>query len=104
MLFRLEAATSRLEDIATSNISLDGPSSEPAAVANGVAVPRSHADSSPVPSSNPITTASPSSPPSAAPSDVTIEVEEYDNLINVELAKFIGVSEKLDPLLGEQVK
>jgi hypothetical protein len=108
LLHRLEAATSRLEDIATSVNTFDTPTGEPVATVNGVPAPSSHAHSPPVPVQTPSAVTSraitsPASTPTAPAEDLPIEIEEFDKLINGGLAKFIEISGKLDPLLGEQV-
>jgi adenylyl cyclase-associated protein len=108
LLHRLEAATSRLEDIATSVNTFDTPTGEPVATVNGVPAPSSHAHSPPVPVQTPSAVTSrsipsPASTPAAPAEDLPTEIEEFDKLINGELAKFIESSGKLDSLLGEQV-
>jgi len=100
LLHRLEAATSRLEDIATSVNTFDTPTGEPVATVNGVPAPSSHAHSPPVP----VVTASASGPRAILPveepivpaEELATEIEEFDKLINGELAKFMEKSGTLD--------
>jgi adenylyl cyclase-associated protein len=88
-LLRLEAAASRFEDIASSIVP-QGSSSQPDAItgASAAAAPKSGSQ----PSINlPKTDILPP------------EIEDYDTLINGDLATFVKLSQVLDPLLAEQV-
>jgi hypothetical protein len=102
MLLRLEAATSRLEDIATT---VDTPT--PAL--NGTPEPSTLAHSSPAPQTSNNTprastvTVIPPPPPAKDDEQLPSVVEDFDKLLKEELASFITKSGSLDPLLGEQV-
>jgi adenylyl cyclase-associated protein len=109
LIRRLEAATSRLEDIATT--SFDPAIASPAPIANGTPAafggvvagfPAGGSDgtskaveAAPVPS--PVT-----SPPLSKPADLPEVIKDFDELSDGDLAKFITLSEALDPLLAEQ--
>ncbi|KAK3944800.1 adenylyl cyclase-associated protein [Diplogelasinospora grovesii] len=87
LIKRLEAATSRLEDIASSTIELPRDS---------LASPNSAAS----PPSAPTPT-----PPPRAPEPVPETVEEFDNFINTSVQKFVTLSNGLgDDLVKEQAK
>jgi len=96
--FRLEAATSRLEDIASSTpegetpgyTDANGTGPRDSVVAGATSIP-----------GMPLTGGAPS-PPSAE--QLTAEIEDYDTLINGDLATFVKLSESLDPLVGAQVR
>ena len=88
---RLEAATSRLEDMATS---LDGPNTitPPVAAAVQATVPQASAKSTP-----------PSMPPPPVVEPVPQSVEDFDIIINRDVKAFVDVSQKIGELVAEQV-
>lgn len=99
-LARLEAATSRLEDIATSSIEL--PQGVPA-LHQSVASPQSAS----TPTSSTPATATPAPPPASAPKAAPAEplpesVEEFDAFINTTVLKFAKASKELGGLVAEQ--
>jgi adenylyl cyclase-associated protein len=100
VLRRLEAATSRLEDIATSVATFDQTGSPGSISTNAIATPSRDAagPSQPGPSASGAPTTSP--PAKAEP--LPLEVQEFDKLMEGELSKFVKLSEALDPLLGLQ--
>jgi hypothetical protein len=86
-LNRLEAATSRLEDIASS---VDGPQTGP----NGLAVAAATSSS-----------ASPSTPeqPPPPPEPLPRSIEAFDNIIEEDVGAFVTSSQKIGGLVEEQV-
>ena len=88
---RLEAATSRLEDIASSTL-------DASSTSKSTDVPQMPRSSSAIASSGPPPPQSQPTPPSLPPS-----VEAFDNLINSEVKKFATLSQQLDDLVKEQV-
>jgi len=101
---RLEAATSRLEDIATSaaNYGENGGSS------GGQQQTQSRdvsAASAPPPSGNPVSAVSPrgSVPETPAIPPVSPAIMEMDQLIDGEVQNFVEASKGLDPLVESQV-
>jgi adenylyl cyclase-associated protein len=97
LFLRLEAATSRLEDIATSVATFDQSGSPASHSTNAIVSPaRDAAGSSPQPD----VAAAPTPPPKAEA--VPVEVEGFDKLMSGELDAFIKLSDALDPLLGQQ--
>jgi adenylyl cyclase-associated protein len=104
----LEAATSRLEDIASS--SFDPSSATPAPLTNGSADNFTRSASATPAAGVPVvgvTAATPSPTPTPAapipkPVDLPEVIKDYDELIDGDLAKFVSLSEALDPLLAEQ--
>ena len=85
---RLEAATSRLEDMATS---ID--SSHPATI-----------DAINQAAATPSQTSLTSAPkPAPTPEPLPRSIEEFDRLIEEEVGSFVTAAEKIDPLLFEQV-
>lgn len=104
LMRRLEAATSRLEDIASS--SFDG-STTPASKAGGEA-----AATNGVPSGTAVgvlttqdTTATSSAPAAPPKEELPQSVEDFDTLINGDLKAYHELSKapSIDKLLGEQV-
>ncbi|KAH1293693.1 hypothetical protein KXX33_006189 [Aspergillus fumigatus] len=91
LIKRLEAATSRLEDMA---MSLDDPHS-PKQVGSATATPEPTA---PVP----VNTVAPPAPP-AAPS-LPPQIEDFDALINGDVRSFVDLGEKIGGLVAEQSK
>ncbi|KAH1702784.1 hypothetical protein KXX12_002261 [Aspergillus fumigatus] len=91
LIKRLEAATSRLEDMA---MSLDDPHS-PKHVGSATATPEPTA---PVP----VNTVAPPAPP-AAPS-LPPQIEDFDALINGDVRSFMDLGEKIGGLVAEQSK
>ncbi|KAH2937982.1 hypothetical protein KXW15_000585 [Aspergillus fumigatus] len=91
LIKRLEAATSRLEDMA---MSLDDPHS-PKHVGSATATPEPTA---PVP----VNTVAPPAPP-AAPS-LPPQIEDFDALINGDVRSFVDLGEKIGGLVAEQSK
>lgn len=98
LLRRLEAATSRLEDIASSVSALEQPDASPSA-------------SSPQVNGKPTSTAQPAPSKSVAPGakvvtiaeDLPTEIEDFDKIVNGNLATFIKNSQ-MEPLLAEQAQ
>ncbi|PWY94878.1 hypothetical protein BO94DRAFT_531829 [Aspergillus sclerotioniger CBS 115572] len=89
LIKRLEAATSRLEDMA---MSLDDPNS-PKTIAPA-AVPESAAPEPPKPA--------PPAAPAAAP--VPPQIQDFNTLINEDVRNFVELGAKIDGLVGEQSK
>jgi adenylyl cyclase-associated protein len=89
-LLRLEAAASRFEDIASSIVPPGN--STVATITNGASAVAAVSKSASQPSIN-------------LPKTDTLppEIEDYDTLINGDLATFVKLSQVLDPLLAEQV-
>jgi adenylyl cyclase-associated protein len=108
LLHRLEAATSRLEDIASS--SFDPAAAEATPIANGSAqTSRNGTSAFGAPSGftpKIIETAPSNSVTPTPPSHIELPdvIKDYDQLIKGDLAKFISLSEALDPLLAEQAQ
>ncbi|KIW93537.1 uncharacterized protein Z519_06142 [Cladophialophora bantiana CBS 173.52] len=88
LIKRLEAATSRLEDIATA---IDGPG---ATVANGVAGALSP----------PSTSAGTPEQAAAPPEPLPKSVEAFNQIIEEDVVAFVKASEKIGGLVGEQAK
>jgi len=93
LLRRLEAATNRLEDIATSVITTDSPAATPSVIVpnnqfNGVSTPV-------------IIPPTPSPQPTPKFEYVPKELQDFDAIISGELAAYIKLS-TLGPLLAEQ--
>ncbi|KKY21464.1 putative adenylyl cyclase-associated protein [Phaeomoniella chlamydospora] len=89
LIKRLEAATSRLEDMATS---ID--SSHPATI-----------DAINQAAATPSQTSLTSAPkPAPTPEPLPRSIEEFDRLIEEEVGSFVTAAEKIDPLLFEQAK
>ncbi|KAI0404334.1 adenylate cyclase associated N terminal-domain-containing protein [Xylaria palmicola] len=101
LLKRLEAATTRLEDIATSTIelphavpALSHPTSSPADRSDGATpLPSASSPASPA-------TAAAASTPAADP--LPESVDEFDNFISQSVDKYAKASEKLGGLIAEQ--
>ncbi|KAK2801955.1 hypothetical protein FQN50_007511 [Emmonsiellopsis sp. PD_5] len=93
LIKRLEAATSRLEDMA---VSLDG--SGPISPAPGAATP-SAAPESPKQASLP-----PPPPPPPVVEPAPVQVEDFDALINKEVKSFVDLGEQLGGLVAKQSK
>lgn len=103
---RLEAATSRLEDIAQSSFDTPGaaPGQQPTVAGSKSSVPTL---TSPAPGSlsSPQTAIgpSPTAPaPAPAPEPVPESIEEFDALINQSLAKWVEISNSIGGLVAEQ--
>ncbi|PGH11528.1 hypothetical protein AJ80_07094 [Polytolypa hystricis UAMH7299] len=94
LIKRLEAATSRLEDMATS---LDGPSSTTTATAPTIQSISAGSLKKQTPS-----IPAPAPPPVVEP--LPAAVEDFDKLINKEVKNFVTVSEKLGEPVLEQSK
>lgn len=96
---RLEAATSRLEDIASSTevssdvAALEDPSSQPANVST-IASP-------PVAPSAPTPAPAPAPKPAADPLPETIE--DFDSFLNTSVDKYVQASNELGGLVAQQV-
>jgi adenylyl cyclase-associated protein len=91
-LRRLEAATSRLEDIATS---VDGPS----ALENGDG--KSAAPGAPTATAAAVS--APAAAPAPPPEPLPRSIEEFDELIQSDVAAFVTASSKIGGLVEEQV-
>jgi adenylyl cyclase-associated protein len=91
LMYRLEAATSRLEDIAQSTIdpsaALTGPDPGAALVGQG-------AQSVPLPPAQ--------APP--PPEPLPQAIGDFDGLINGDVQKYVSLSERLGGLVAEQVR
>lgn len=90
---RLEAATLRLEDIASSTIEL--PQAVPA-LQQTLASPQSAHSST----SNP----APPPPPKAPEEPLPESIEEFDAFINQSVQKFVKLSDGLNDLIAQQVR
>ena len=87
---RLEAATSRLEDIASSTV--EQPKT------NGA---------SPAPASAPTTTSTPPAPPPVAksiPEPLPDSIEDFDSFIRGTVRKYVNLSDELGGPVAEQVR
>ncbi|KAI1163330.1 adenylate cyclase associated N terminal-domain-containing protein [Nemania serpens] len=102
LIKRLEVATTRLEDIASSTIEL--PQAVPALTQPTVSIPDESNGVTPLPSTSP--SASPSASPAAptpVPHDPLPEsVEEFDAFLSQSVDKYAKASEKLGGLIAEQ--
>lgn len=92
---RLEAATSRLEDIASSTIEL--PQAVPT-LQQTLATPKSGTPSAPTPAATPAPAAAPKMPAEPLPESV----EEFDAFIETSVGKYAALSKKLGGLIAEQ--
>lgn len=90
ILRRLEAATSRLEDMV--------PNMPESSVTNGVSI----ADKGPSSAGQQTDGASDSPAPAAAP--LPASIDDFDSLINGDVTTFVTKSEEIGGLLAEQVK
>lgn len=99
LIKRLEAATSRLEDIATSTTEL--PQIIPALSQPSLSPPRISGTASPAP---PASNSSPPAPPvpKVAPEPLPELVEEFDAFISQSVDKYVKASNKLGGLISEQ--
>jgi adenylyl cyclase-associated protein len=93
LLCRLEAATSRLEDIATSVATFDDHTGSP-----GSGAQRAIA----APPSGPLAIAAAPSPPPKPVEVLPPEVKDFDKMMSEDLAPFVKLSDALDPLIGQQ--
>ena len=101
LIHRLEAATSRLEDIASSSQSIDG--EKPAHGTSAAAVSRAASVNGDNATPTPTTAASPRSiaPPSI---DLPKSIEDFDQLIQEDGAPFQALSVKLGGPVAESVR
>jgi adenylyl cyclase-associated protein len=97
LLRRLEAATSRLEDIATSVAHFEHPVPTPASDSS------LHVNGTPTPPSQLTPTPSKTVPPSTKAEDLPEEIEDFDKLISGDLAAFVKLS-TMESLLEEQAQ
>ncbi|KAK2044040.1 hypothetical protein LZ31DRAFT_467081 [Colletotrichum somersetense] len=95
LIKRLEAATARLEDIATSTIEL--PQAVPS-LNQSVASPPTVTDASPTPPPPPQAVAAPQAPPEPVPESV----EEFDQFIATSVDKYVNISKQLGGLIADQ--
>jgi len=97
LIHRLEAATSRLEDIATSAASFDAPQT------NGLAVPSggltSSASAPELPGLNKSVPTAPATPYTPLAPE---QVADLDEVMEQDVTKFINASKELDPTISEQ--
>ncbi|KAI2635394.1 adenylate cyclase associated N terminal-domain-containing protein [Xylaria nigripes] len=103
LIKRLEAATTRLEDIASSTIEL--PQAVPVLSKSITLPPDQSGGATPLASasSSASVAASTAASPMPAPQDPLPEaIEEFDNFINQSVAKYIKASDKLGGLIAEQ--
>ena len=91
---RLEAATSRLEDMA---MSLDDPNA-PKQIDTGAAA----AAAEPAAPIQPQATPPPPAPP--APPQLPQQIQDFDDLIKGDVQNFVGLGEKIGSLVEEQVR
>ncbi|EPS45295.1 hypothetical protein H072_695 [Dactylellina haptotyla CBS 200.50] len=96
LAYRLEAATSRLEDIVTFESQSLGQA--PAAIAAAVA--SSHAADT---AAEAVAAAAPSAAP-VLEEPLPSSIEDYDQLVATQVKEFEKLSNELDPLLSEQAK
>lgn len=89
MFDRLEAATSRLEDMATAV--------DPSHAETVTAIHSASANAPPPAES------APAPPPAPAPEPVPRSIEDFDTLIEDDVKKFVTASEKIGGLVAEQV-
>lgn len=96
MIDRLEAATARLEDIASSTIELPQavPTLQSGIAANGI-------EPAPLP---PVQRAAPAPAPVLPPEPVPESIEEFDSLINQSVEKYLTISKGLGGLIADQVR
>jgi adenylyl cyclase-associated protein len=102
LIRRLEAATSRLEDIASSSFD---PSATPVPLINGSVPSPIPAGPAGAPGSKAVessATPAASTPPPPKPADLPEVIKDYDELTEGDLVKFVSLSEALDPLLADQ--
>ncbi|GKT50232.1 adenylyl cyclase-associated protein [Colletotrichum spaethianum] len=92
---RLEAATARLEDIATSTIEL--PQAVPS-LNQSVPSPPTASNASALPPPPPQATAAPQAPPEPVPESV----EEFDQFIATSVDKYVTISKQLGGLIADQ--
>ena len=95
LVSRLEAATSRLEDIASSATSFDTPAPPTTATNGSFSVPTTAKPSAP---STQNLTPTPSRAPSAPPA-----IEDFDSLVNTDVKPFLNLSQELGGSIAEQV-
>ncbi|KAL0944187.1 Adenylyl cyclase-associated protein [Colletotrichum truncatum] len=96
LIKRLEAATARLEDIASSTIEL--PQAVPS-LNQSVATPPSASNTSlPQPPPPPQAPAAPQAPPEPVPESI----EEFDQFINTSVDKYVNISKTLGGLVADQ--
>ncbi|OHW96727.1 adenylyl cyclase-associated protein [Colletotrichum incanum] len=95
LIKRLEAATARLEDIATSTIEL--PQAVPS-LNQSVASPPTVSNASPPPPPPPQAAAAPQAPPEPVPESV----EEFDQFIATSVDKYVTISKQLGGLIADQ--
>lgn len=102
-LRRLEAATSRLEDIASSSQSADGlevvPGTSAAAVNRSAGAVQSHPSSIP-----PSSVAAPAAPAALPHQTLPRSVEEFDSIVQDDLQPFATLSDKLGDAVKDQVR
>lgn len=97
---RLEAATARLEDIASSTIEL--PQSVPA-LKETLATPQSGVAPASTAAPTPLPQA-PAPPPAPAPEPVPESIEEFDAFVNTAVQKYAKLSKEIGGLLAKQVR
>lgn len=91
---RLEAATSRLEDMATSV--------DPTARSDAT-TPTPANISAAVPQTAPAAPAAPPPPPAPVAEPLPATIEDFDKIIDSEVNKFVQAGEKIGGLVEEQV-
>ncbi len=94
-LQRLEAATARLEDIASSTIDL--PQTATDLQPRSGAPPNTGTASTPAP-------AAPAAAPTAPPEPVPESIEEFDTFVATSVGKYVKLSNALGGLVAEQVR
>jgi adenylyl cyclase-associated protein len=91
LIYRLEAATSRLEDMASSI-----PEQQPTVASNGV--PSIAAAATPAPASN----EQPGAPKQGTAPVLPAQIAAFDELVSGEVQAYVALSEKLGGLVAEQ--
>ncbi|KAI1434537.1 adenylate cyclase associated N terminal-domain-containing protein [Xylaria sp. CBS 124048] len=104
LIKRLEAATTRLEDIASSTMEI--PTVTPA-VSKSITMPPDQSDgatpmASVSSSASQATSQAGSSTPAAAQDPLPESIDEFDNFITRSVGKYVNASEKLGGLIAEQ--
>lgn len=95
LIHRLEAATSRLEDIASTTF--DGPKSNgPVGSVAALAPP-------PPPASAPAAAQAPPKPAAPKAEPLPESIEEFDTFLNGAVKKFVGLSDGLGGAIAKQV-
>lgn len=106
LLRRLEAATSRLEDIASSAQSFEKlDAAPPGTVPASSSAPElsSLIKSVPPQSPAPVVASAPSAPPASAAPSLPPTIQDMDDLMGTSLKKFVDSAQGLDKTIADQV-